>query len=373
MKTLTFLLVLLILLSLSINKAALGQENVFPASGNVGIGRTNPTTTLHVDNRGGTNFSTTAITDHIFLEGGGTIGRGEYGPSIGFGKVGGAARRGAAIAVVQTTNNSDQTGLAFFTHPSSSASNQVSEVLRIEHDGNVGIGTTDPNTKLDVNGAVRITNQGDGAVLLNLSSERHWEFRQRNTGSSTALELASASPGGNKAFIINTSGNVGIGMTNPQSKLDVAGTTRTQVIEITGGSDLAEPFEIAGAESIKPGMVVSIDPEHPGQLLIAHKTYDRTAAGIVSGANGLNPGLTMKQKGSAADGTFPVALTGRVYCWADASNGSIQPGDLLTTSDTPGHAMKATDYSKAHGAIIGKAMSSLETSRGLILVLVTLQ
>ena len=62
-----------------------------------------------------------------------------------------------------------------------------------------------------------------------------------------------------------------------------------------------------------------------------------------------------------------------MYCWVDTSNGPIKPGDLLTTSDTPGHAMKVTDYAKAQGAIIGKAMSSLEKGRGLVLVLVTLQ
>jgi len=150
-------------------------------------------------------------------------------------------------------------------------------------------------------------------------------------------------------------------------------TLRTDVLQITGGSDLAEPFEIVGAEDVKPGMVVAIDPAHPGQLRIAGKAYDRTVAGCVSGANGVNPGLVMQQEGSVADGTFPVALSGRVYCWADASYGPIQPGDLLTTSDTPGHAMKVTGYERAQGAILGKAMSSLDEGQGLILILVTLQ
>ena len=57
--------------------------------------------------------------------------------------------------------------------------------------------------------------------------------------------------------------------------------------------------------------------------------------------------MLMRQSGSAADGEHPVALTGRVYCWADASSNPVKPGDLLTTSDTPGHAMKVTDYAKA--------------------------
>jgi hypothetical protein len=154
--------------------------------------------------------------------------------------------------------------------------------------------------------------------------------------------------------------------------VDDGGTTHVQVLHITGGSDLAEPFEIAGAGSLVPGLVVAIDPEHPGQLRVADRAYDRTVAGCVSGANGLNPGLTLEQEGLTVGG-LPVALSGRVYCWADASYGSIQPGDLLTSSDTPGHAMRVSAYERAQGAIIGKAMSSLDEGQGLILVLVTLQ
>lgn len=68
-----------------------------------------------------------------------------------------------------------------------------------------------------------------------------------------------------------------------------------------------------------------------------------------------------------------MALSGRVYVRADATFGAIKPGDLLTTSDTPGHAMKVTDHLQAQGAILGKAMSALDDGRGFVLVLVTLQ
>lgn len=68
-----------------------------------------------------------------------------------------------------------------------------------------------------------------------------------------------------------------------------------------------------------------------------------------------------------------VALTGRVYVHADASFGANKPGDLLTTSATPGHARKVTDHARAQGAVLGKAMSTLDEGTGFVLVLVTLQ
>jgi hypothetical protein len=73
------------------------------------------------------------------------------------------------------------------------------------------------------------------------------------------------------------------------------------------------------------------------------------------------------------EGGENVALSGRVYVEADASAGQIEPGDMLTTSDTPGYAMKVTEPTRAQGAVIGKAMSGLEEGTGMVLVLVTLQ
>ena len=151
------------------------------------------------------------------------------------------------------------------------------------------------------------------------------------------------------------------------------GRVLVQVLEIVGGTDIAEPFNVAHSEVITPGMLVSIDPAQPGQLRVSSQPYDRTVAGVVSGANGVTPGITLKSPETLGDGLLPVALTGRVYCWADTSNGAIEPGDLLTTSAIPGHAMKVTNYAQAQGAIVGKAMSALQTGAGHVLVLVGLQ
>jgi len=156
-------------------------------------------------------------------------------------------------------------------------------------------------------------------------------------------------------------------------KHGVNGTTKTKILEITGGADIAEPFEIESAREIEPGYVISIDPENPGKFKIADKEYDRCVAGIVSGAGGIDPGMIMSQEGTIADGKYPIALTGRVYCRVDATVDPVYPGDLLATSNTPGHAMRVSDHSKANGAIIGKAITKLTKGKGLVLVLVALQ
>jgi hypothetical protein len=157
---------------------------------------------------------------------------------------------------------------------------------------------------------------------------------------------------------------------------DGLGRVITDVLEIKGGADLSEQFEVRSDLpdlTIAPGMVVCIDPEHPGKLVLSSLAYDLTVAGIISGAGGIQPGMLMGQTGSISDGQYAVALTGRVYCRADASYGSIKPGDFLTTSPIPGHAMLAKDRNRSYGAVIGKAMTSLDEGQDLVLVLVNLQ
>lgn len=67
----------------------------------------------------------------------------------------------------------------------------------------------------------------------------------------------------------------------------------------------------------------------------------------------------------------PVALAGRVPVKVDAGYGSVRPGDLLTPSPTPGHAMRADD--PRPGTVIGKALEGLEGGTGTIRVLVMLR
>jgi len=264
------------------------------------------------------------------------------------------------------------TGLAF-------AETGEGYAMYIEPGGNVGIRTINPSAGLHLKGTsypssfmyLESSNNEDTGFRLYEGTTVKWHLFNESAAGGLSLRNNAYS---SVLFAKQSTGDVGIGTRTPQAKLDVAGRTRTQILEITGGSDLSEQFEITGEHrKVEPGMVVCIDPASCGNLVVSQKAYDRTVAGIVSGAGGVKPGMLMGQQGTMADGEHPVALTGRAYCRADASNGPITPGDLLTTSDVAGHAMKVTDYERAQGAILGKAMSSLEEGRGLVLVLVSLQ
>jgi hypothetical protein len=149
------------------------------------------------------------------------------------------------------------------------------------------------------------------------------------------------------------------------------GRITCDVLEIKGGADLVEGFD-AGDEAPEAGTVMAIDPLHEGRLTIAANAYDTRVAGVVSGAGGVAAGLKLGQAGTL-EGETPVALTGRVFVKCSAENGAIQPGDLLTSATLRGHAMRATDSTRAFGAVIGKAMGSLDDGTGLVLVLVGLQ
>jgi len=136
------------------------------------------------------------------------------------------------------------------------------------------------------------------------------------------------------------------------------------------GADCAEHFDIASAHEVAPGTVLVIGKD--GALEESSQPYDRRVAGVVSGAGKFRPGIIL-DKQELDSKRQPIALIGKVYCKVDADIAPIEIGDLLTTSPTPGHAMKAQDASKAFGALLGKALRALPDGQGLIPVLVALQ
>jgi len=232
----------------------------------------------------------------------------------------------------------------------------------IKSDGKVGIGTTVPTQALEVSGTIKATSYtGDGSALTGIGTGTGGVI---NTGSTTIG--ADSDANGSGEIALQTRGITRMTVTND-------GIVECDVIRLIGGGDIAEPFNTTDSAVIKPGMVLSIDRQNPGNLMVSGVPYDKCVAGIVSGAGDIDPGLILSKPGTLADGTYPVALSGRVYCLADASFGPIEPGDMLTSSSIPGYAMKVMNFNKALGAVIGKAMTPLKEGKGLVLVLVSLQ
>jgi hypothetical protein len=151
--------------------------------------------------------------------------------------------------------------------------------------------------------------------------------------------------------------------------------TATKDIVLTGAiqssnGDCAEEFDIEASGNVEPGTVMVLN-QH-GALQPSQQEYDKKVAGVLSGAGHYQPGLILDRQASRAR-RMPVALVGKVYCKVDAHYAPIEMGDLLTTSPTPGHAMKAIDPFRAFGAVIGKALQPLDGGQGLIPILVALQ
>ena len=305
------------------------------ATGGVGIGTlAGPQQYLSV--RGGLNIDQANANDG-FINNGNTNG---YGLTFGSGS-------GEGIASKRTSGG-NQHGLDFYTG--------YNDQMSIANNGNVTIN----------GGELFVT---AGSTTTDGNGLGYW------TG------LPGNIPGGAGPFLYGYNGGA-LGAVGPEAvclswdytgDVWVSNNCSVATLTIRGGADLAEPFSMSAAQlEMQPGSVVVIDDQHPGQLKLSDQPYDTRVAGVVSGANGIHPGIQMQQQGLLGGGRN-VALSGRVYVRADASYGTIRPGDFLTTSATPGYAMKVTDHVRAQGAILGKAMTGLSDGTGMVLVLVTLQ
>jgi hypothetical protein len=203
-------------------------------SGNVGINTTSPTSKLQVVD---SHFDLTSANKNGISIADDAFGIGLFTPALGFGYNGNFE---AGLAGVYGSADNNQLGLMFFTHPSSTSTDDSVEAMRITYDGNVGIGTDNPGHVFTVDkssGAVNtpiawIHNSGnfanyDGAVISCVNDGSDAEVLHVRTNNTTYN-------GGTSLMLVRGDGHVGIGTDDPLSALDV----NTGTITLREGSTI---------------------------------------------------------------------------------------------------------------------------------------
>lgn len=149
-------------------------------------------------------------------------------------------------------------------------------------------------------------------------------------------------------------------------------------------STLPNASNVAGVYSTEAGFVGGYTiPQAVIADAFANVEHSSTTATVSSEVAALTPEAQqqwlVEQETAANIGKIPLAIAGVVPVKVSAENGPIMPGDLLTTSTLPGHAMKATTVDVGGiaiyrpGTMIGKALEGLAEGTGVVRVLITLQ
>ncbi len=240
-----------------------------------------------------------------------------------------------------------------------------------QNSGQGGVGTTGISTTGD--GVRAVSTSGNG--LSSFSTSGTAVFAQSQTqpgvsGISTSNDgVRAVSTRGNGLSAFSTSGT-GLFAKGPVNAGFFEGN-----VAVTGditlvNADLAEDFSVARSGLAEPGTVMALNAE--GEIRPSRRAYEKGVVGVVSGAGSYKPAIVM-DKQESGDDRQPISLVGKAYCKVDAQYGAVEAGDLLTTSPTPGHAMKAGDPLLAFGSVIGKALRPWPEGLGLVPILIALQ
>lgn len=228
----------------------------------------------------------------------------------------------------------------------------------------------------NTNGRFQLRN-ASGTVTADLIGE-HGNLVLGGSGADGDITLRSSA----NEDVIRMDGNdakIIVGGVGANGDIIMRNNRDVDTIRITGSNgdiefmnaDFAEEFTVDDTvlEIATPGTVMVLADS--GKLVPCDGRYDSRVIGVIAGAGQYKPALLLDRQGGKD--RMPVAMVGKVMCRVTAANGAIKMGDLLTTADLPGHAMRVDDRSRALGAVIGKALAPLDEGTAVIPVLVNLQ
>ncbi|MEZ4864884.1 MAG: hypothetical protein R3C14_26460 [Caldilineaceae bacterium] len=349
------------------------------SSDKVGVGTTTPSAPLHVFEARGAGGHTLKLDAASHTN-----------PNVNF------LINGEAVANIRVHEaGGNELQLQTYSRPGGS----VTTAISMTPEGNVGVGTTKPAFQLSLGSSLGRTKlalyETDAGNSYGLGITAG-TFRLHLNGHQARFAfLNSDEDNADEVLTVRGNGRVGIGKIHPRETLEVNGNILATGDVRLEGADCAEEFDVAAVSTLTPGTVMVIGDEERLQQSTA--AYDKRVAGVLSGAGAYRPGIVLDRQTTTQDPSgqdpsgqdpsgqdpsgqdpsiqprMPLALSGKVYCKVDAHFGPIAVGDLLTTSPTPGHAMKAADAMQAFGAVIGKALRPLPEGQGLIPILIALQ
>ena len=207
------------------------------SGGNVGIGTSSPDSKLHVEgSTDGTGTGADAIL-HV-KQNGGWNGNEPWALYVeGYSYLNGFRINAAdGIRALHKVSSGGQLGFSVTdTAPITFTQSNSTERMRVHTDGNVGIGTANPGARLEVASGqadtiINSTTAGQASRLRLKTTTREWRFGTHN-GQSNNLWIYDATASAYR-FVINTSGNVGMGTTSPNAPLHIG--------PLTGGNGTAQ-------------------------------------------------------------------------------------------------------------------------------------